>query len=931
MPKFLRFFLILIALIVAALVLIPILFKYQIFELVKEESSNAIKGEVLIEDMSLSLFSDFPNLTLSLKDIQITGEGDFEGVDLMKVADFEVEIDLFSAMDGTNLEVESIRLNQADLYILVMPNGLANYDIAKESEEPMTEETENSESYSLSLKSFQIIESSIIYDDRSSDVFARVENLNHTLSGDFSQGLVDIRTQTSMDALTVSMGTTDYLRQVEVDADMDMAYELSSGTLSLKENEVALNGLILQADGTVVMSDDMQLDLSFGAPHTEFKEVLSLIPELYKNDFDDIEANGSFTLDGSVEGTLDETDNLPALALNLKVSNASFLYSDVSEGAENLNIELHIAKPVGVSNLTTINIPAFSGDLAGQPIDMKLSITHPVSDPEIDLVANTDLDLDKVAQLMPQEDLSYSGRVVTDLELAGKLSDFENQNASAITAKGKVQLSDFVAKTTSFGLPFELDTMNLSWSPRSVRVSTLQGNLGKSTFQGRGSLDNLLSYFLSDTTLVGRFDLQSTLFDLDELAAAAPASEEGVEEEPSEAMTAVRIAQNLDMDLNARIDKVIYDGMEIDDVRGKVMLVNGVAYLEQLNMNALGGRIGLNGSYDSKHEQPEVVMNVNLQRLSFAEAFEYIDLLSSFAPITQSAKGKLNTEFSLNALLEGDMTPILTSVSSKGLLNTYGVKVEPEVLNNVATQLNSDRYSALQLGNTEVAYTIDQGRLTVEPFTAKLGGRSAVVTGSAGLDQSMDFNLATKLPISGISVPSEIEQLGLTGDVDVNIGIGGSFTNPSVKLNYGDITSDIQNRVQGAIQNEINNQVVRFNNQANQERERLLAEARAQAQRVKDEAKVQADRVRTEGDRLAQATRDEAKRQGEKLIEEAGSNVIAKAAAERGARALEAEADDKAKEIEAEAERRAVQIETEAANRAAQIIAAAEENSQINN
>lgn len=932
MRKFLRFFLTLIVLIVAALVLIPILFKDQIFELVRKESNNAIKGEVVIEDMSLSLFSYFPNLTLGLQNVKVKGEGTFEGINLVDVEDVYVEIDLFSAFSGTNLEIESIQLKKADLYVLVMPDGEANYDIAKESEDqPEEEASVESANYTLKLKDFSLNDCSIIYDNRSAGMFAKVEGVDHDLSGDFSADVVDMRTSTQIEALTVSSGSVDYLRTVMVDADVNMRYDSQQGIVTLSDNELHINGLSLAADGSVTMGDAMELDLNFSAPYTEFKEVLSLIPEFYMNDFDDIKTSGSFALKGFVKGTMDESESLPSLALDLSISNASFQYPDLPAGADNMNVEVHIKKPQGIADLTTIDIPKFNGNLAGQPVNARLSVVNPTTDPKIDLEAKTDLDLNKVAQMMPQEDLSYGGRVVTDLILKGKLSDFEAQNASKITAEGTVQLSKFQAKTSSFGLPFELDTMDMAWSPRTVRVSTIQGNLGKSNFEGRGSLDNLLSYLITDTTLIGRFVMTSTLFDLDELAAAAPAAETPLAEESETDITAVRIPDNLDIDFDAQVDKVVYDGMELEDVRGRLMLLNGTAYLEQFKMDALGGRIAMNGSYDSKPERPEVLFNVNLQSISFSQAFANLDMLKAYAPLAQSAVGNLNTEFSLNALLDNDMTPILSSITSRGLLNTMGVKVEPDVLNQVASRLNNDRYRSLQLGNTKMGYTIEQGRLSIQPLDMKIGGQNATVRGSAGLDQSMNFEILTKAPISAIKVPDEVKQLGISGDIDVKIKLGGTFTEPTIGLDFGDVTTDIQNQVQSVIQNEINNQVIQLNNQANQERDRLLAQARAEAQKIKDEAKVQADRIRAEAQRLAQITRDEANRQANRLIQEAGSNPIAKAAAERAAREVRAEGDRKANQIISEAEKRAKQVEDTAAQRADQLIKEAEENSQINN
>lgn len=933
MKKVLRFFFILIGLLLVAIFVLPILFKDQIFQLVREESNNHIKGEVIIEDMSLSLFSDFPNLTLGLEGLNVIGEGEFEDMSLVKAGAISVEIDLFSAISGTQLDIKRIAISDADVYVLVLPDGTANYDIAKSSEESEVveeEDTTESAAYSLSLRQFKLENVNIVYDDRQGDIYTKIDGLNHTLSGDFSEEVVDMKTITEIEQMDVAMGSTTYLRKTRAEADINLRYTTSTGELELKDNRIALNGLTLNAEGNVTLADVMDINLKFNAPSTAFREVLSLIPEVYYRDFETIQTSGSFALDGYVKGQLDDSDILPALGLNLTVSNASFKYPELPAGAEKLNVELHVTKPVGVADLTVVDIPKMNGLLADQPVEARLHLDHPMSDPNVDMFVKTDLDLAKVEKLVPQEGLDYSGRLVADLTAKGKMSDFENQNTSAVTVHGNIDLSKFHAATSDFGLPIDLDTVSMKWSPELVNIPVVSGKMGQSDFSGKGTLDNLMSYVLSDTTLRGQFRLSSNLLDLNELAAAAPQGEEATEEVVEEGTPEViRIPTNLDMDIRAEVGRVLYDDMTLNNTRGQLVIVDGIASLVGFKMETLGGEIAMDGTYDSKQLQPEVLFGMDLKNLDIAEAFSTISMLEAYAPIAKSAIGQLNTKFDLSAFLGDDMTPDLSTVTASGLLKTVGVKIEPEVMQNIATKLNNEQYGRVLVGNSNISFQIQDGRLNVQPFDVKIGGQAATVSGSSGLDQSLAYTIDTKLPINAIKVPAEVTALGLTGDIDVQIGVGGTFTSPSITTNFGSITQDIQNQVQQVIQSHIDDAKEEVINRVNEEAEKIMEEARAQAQKVKDEAKRAADKIRTEGRTAAQGVRDEAKRQADALIAEAGSNPIKKAAAEVAANRLKAEADTRANQLVTEADNRAQRLEDEAAVRADAIIADAEARAKI--
>ncbi|TNE26121.1 MAG: hypothetical protein EP346_14455 [Bacteroidetes bacterium] len=935
MKKILRFFFILILLLLAAVFLLPIIFKDQIFDMVKEESNNHIKGEVVIEDMSLSLFSDFPNLTLGLDGLDVIGEGDFADMSLVKAGNISVEIDLFSAISGTQLEIESIVISDADLYVLILPDGTANYDIARESTDSTAVEEESGEAsaaYSLSLKEFRLDHVNLVYDDRQGDMYAKIDDLNHRLSGDFSEDVVDMTTRTTIESLDVAMGSASYLRQTKVEANVNMNFVTESGLLTLEDNSVVLNGLTLNAEGSVKMGDQMDLDLKFNAPSTSFAEVLSLIPEIFYRDFEDVQTSGTFALNGFVKGTLDESDVLPALGLNLSVANASFKYPDLPAGAEKLNVEVHISKPVGTADATVIDIPKMSGLLANQPVDARLHLEHPISDPEIDMYVLADLDLVKVEQMVPQEDLTYRGRVVTDLAVKGKMSDFEKQNLSAVEVGGNVALSKFSATTSSFGLPVEIDTVSMAWEPELVRIPVMSGKMGKSDFNGSGTLDNIMSYVLTDTTLRGRFRVNSTLLDLNELAAAAPASDAPVADSASsEPMEVVRIPTNIDMDIRAEVAEILYDDMVLHETRGQLTVVEGVASLIGFKMETLGGEIAMDGTYDSRPLQPEVLFGMNLKELNVAEAASTISMLKTYAPILEKATGNLSTSFDMNAFLGSDMTPDLSTVSASGILKTIGLKVEPDVMQKIASKLNNDEYGRILLGNSNISFQVENGRLSVQPFDVKIGGQSATISGSNGLDQSLNYTIDTKLPINSIKVPQEVAALGITGDIDVQLEIGGSVTSPTISTNFGSITQGIQNQVQQIIQSSIDSAKGAAIDRVNEEAEKIMAAAREQAQKVKDEAKRQADRIRSEARNTAQQIKDEAKRQGDKLIEEAGGNPLKKAAAETAARRLNSEAETRANQLIQEADARAKKLEDEAQQRADRIIAEAEARAKIDN
>ena len=59
--------------IIASAIVLPIVFKDDIIALVQKEANNNINATLEFGDIGLSLFESFPDFTLTIEDIKVTG------------------------------------------------------------------------------------------------------------------------------------------------------------------------------------------------------------------------------------------------------------------------------------------------------------------------------------------------------------------------------------------------------------------------------------------------------------------------------------------------------------------------------------------------------------------------------------------------------------------------------------------------------------------------------------------------------------------------------------------------------------------------------------------------------------------------------------------------------------------------------------------
>lgn len=934
-------------LIIIALIVLPFFFKDQIKEYALQEANKFLKAGVAIGDFDLTFISTFPDMTIRFDDVKITGREEFEGVELINLKSFEAELGFWSVVGMENIEIYGISLIEPRIDVRVLENGIANYDIVKSEDEIEEEEEEVAEEshFKLSLDHYEIVDGNIRYDDKLGKMFAKIVKLNHSGNGDLTADVIDFQTKTSMDALTYEMEGVSYLSRVKTDLIMNLLMEFKDGSdkFTLKENELTLNALKLSFDGYYEMLDGYDdMDINLKADQTSFKDLLSLIPAFYHTGYESMVAKGNMSLNGFAKGRMDQT-NLPAWSFGTSIKGASIAYPDMPSSIDNIAVVASSAFPGG-SNLDkmTIDVDKFHADFVGNTIDANFYMKNPMTDPYMKskLTANVDLaSLDKVMPMAEGE--KYIGKLVSDIQIEGRMSTLEKEEYEKFDATGTLALSEFHYESKD--LPDAVDVKDLvfQFSPQKLNLANLEGTMGKSDFKMSGDVQNYMAYMFREEPLKGTFDHHSNILDLD---AMMPASEnpestsettksapEGeaptIEEEP------VLLPGNIDFVMNSSIDELIYDGMDIKNVKGKMTIRNEELTLDNLTMNTLDGTVGLSGNYNTQnHKQPKMAFNYSLKDIDINKLSKNFLTIEKMAPISKYAQGKISSDFSMTGDFTAGFEPIYNSLAGKGNLFTNKVTIEGfKPLEKLAETINMDKLKKQTLDNVRANFTFADGKVAVKPFTVKMGKIGTEISGTTSFEQDIDYTLEMNIPKE--EIPGEVLKLAqkaiekaknipgfkmkeLPANIPVTALVTNKVTDPKIKTNMKEKIMELAGDIKGGVKDLVDEKVEELKDTVkqviNEKKEDVKEELAKRKKKILDDAQAQADKVKAEGKKLADQTRAEGDKNAQRIIDEAGNNPLKKKAAELSAKKVREEAEKKAQQIEKESQQRADKIMDEA-------------------
>lgn len=451
---------IVLAVLLVIIILIPFIFGKQIKQAVKDYIHEEVNATVYFEDVGIGIFSNFPNLTVSLDKFGVVGKDEFAGDTLLDVKSFGVVVDLFSIF-GDKYKVKKVTLDSPRIHAQVNKAGKANWDIMKPSTDTATVDTAAADTgasaLALELSSYSIQHAHLVYDDRASDLYLKIDNLNHKGKGDFEDDTYDFVTFTSADTVTFIMEGTRYLNKGKLDADLTVNIDNKSGLYTLKDNRIGLNAIELKWDGWVSMKgDDIGMDLKFGTNQNTFKSILSMVPGMYTQDFAEIDTDGTFSLDGSVKGTYNEK-SLPGFKVHLGVVNGRFKYPDLPEEVKDINFDLKAESPGPTLDNLKVEFPKFHALLGKAPIDARLLLTGLTkAHMFIDAALKASLNLEDLTKMFPMEGQELKGLFTVDGTAKGTV----NVDAGTFpVVDALLKLENGYYKTADF--PSAIDKMSM--------------------------------------------------------------------------------------------------------------------------------------------------------------------------------------------------------------------------------------------------------------------------------------------------------------------------------------------------------------------------------------------------------------------------------------------------------------------------------------
>lgn len=462
----------------------------------------------------------------------------------------------------------------------------------------------------------------------------------------------------------------------------------------------------------------------------------------------------------------------PITQATLSVKDGSISTKYYPAPLENIQVSALVSSNKGSMTDLAVKITPVSFTFEGQPFFVKADLQN-FADLKYNIASKGTLDIGKIYKVFALQGYEVSGLVQTNLALRGLQSDATAGRYDRLFNSGTMKVNNLVVRADLFPNPFFIQTGNFRFEQDKMWFDAFKMNYGKSQLTLNGYLSNVINYALvPGSPLTGNFDLQTNYFLIDEFMAFADAQHPPVAApagSPAAADGVVLVPTDLAVTFKANAKKVHYNGTDLHNFKGQVIIDSGAIKLQETGFELVGAPVVMNGSYKSLTPR-KAVFNYQLDANNFdvKRAYKEIKLFHDLVPAAEKAEGIVSLNYQLAGRLDEHMSPVYPSLKGGGVLSVKKVKMKGWKLMNVVGKETEKEIADPDLSKVDIKSTIDNNLITIDRTRVRVSPFRLRFEGQTSFDGKLNLKMRIGLPPFGI--------------FGIPVSVTGTQDNPVIKL-----------------------------------------------------------------------------------------------------------------------------------------------------
>ncbi len=490
-----------------------------------------------------------------------------------------------------------------------------------------------------------------------------------------------------------------------------------------------------------------------------------------------MDLKGILNVDVNSKGVYDAKNKIVPITKGTIAFKNGFIKTDYYPNPiTNINIVANVLDHSGsLKDLKIVLNPA-SFHFEGKPIYVKANLEN-LENVKYDIQAKGELDLAKIYKVFSQKGLDVKGYIKADVAFKGTQADAVAGNYHKLNNKGTLVLRNIATNSEYLPKSFVIKEGEFVFNQDKMNFNNFSATYGQSDFKMNGYMQNVIDFVLSDKgVLKGSFNVDANYINVDEFMSNSAKNQATTDATASSGV--VIVPPNLDLQFNCLAQKVDFDELKMQNLKGNVTINKGTLQMHKSGFDIIGSNVNMNVVYGS--ETPEKAffeLEVLAKDFDVKRAYKEVKMFREMASAAESAEGIVSLDYKVAGKLNSQMQPIYPSLSGGGILSVKNVKMKGfKMFGAVSKKTGKEAIKNPDLSKVDIKTTIKNNIITIERFKFKVAGFRPRIEGTTSFDGRLNIKMRLGLPPLGI--------------IGIPLTVTGTKDNPKVKL--GKKTEDLQ-------------------------------------------------------------------------------------------------------------------------------------------
>jgi hypothetical protein len=800
-----------------SLVVSVFLFKDKIINQFIVEANKSLNTPVNIGKMDVSLFEQFPQLSIVFTDVYV--EDSHPGkYPLLTAEVISFQLNPVEVWKG-KYTIRGLKIRGSETNLRVGADGKNNYTILKDTKEDKksTPGTVSFELNNVSLKNTKVhfinISASEDLTFTSEDLVASIGTINN---------IYNIDAEGQLTTQKINIDGNSYLANKSFIVNTELVYNDAQRSLTINPSTLKLKQSAFKVQGVYNWKDSNVIDLITEGENTDIQTIFSLLPESATKNFDKYQSKGDVYFKSKLKGEISRRRS-PSFSVEFGFNDATIFHPDFKTRIEGASLEGSFASSK-VSDLreATLVLKNIKGVLNGQSFAANFVMSD-FKDPEVMCDFKGRLDAASVFDFYPVQTIkNVSGSLLADVSFEGKIGLLKKKaTAQRVSTQGTIELQSISLHYGNDNVPLQNLRGSLQFSNNDLALSNVAGKLGNSDFLLNGFFKNVITFLLFEDQPIGiETDLKSNYIDLNQLFAISfsePSS--GKDQEFT-----FNISRNINLNFNCDIKTLKYKRFHGSNLKGDLLVKNEMAVSRNITLNTMGGALTCSGIVDTKNKKAiDVVSTLKLDGIYIDSVFYVFENFKQDFIQDKHLKGQAYSDVNLEMVLKPDLHLFPeTLIADIGVVIKRGELNDFEPMQKLKRYIKDDGLSHLRFSDLKNDIHIENKTIYIPQMEVRTNVTSLKVSGTHTFDQNIDYRIITPLrqvKTVDLEAKSAIEEDG-SGQSKLYLKITGTTDNYRIQYD----TEAVKKKIVNDLKNEVKELREAFKNKGTQKKKEVELE-----------------------------------------------------------------------------------------------------------